>query len=124
MTLSPEQAAFVEAYPFALSSYITDDMQERIAERIKTTVYAEGHRRAMPASKQLTPAEQMVSAASIEKCLLALLAKSPMTRHQLRLATGIRGAKISSALENIHRRGDATRTKINGQRYVYSAVRA
>lgn len=123
--MTPELiSAYVERFPFAFSSHITDEMQDRIAHRIQTTVYREGHRRAMPASKQLTPAEQMVSAASIEKCLLALLAKSPMTHHQLRLATGIRGAKISSALENIHRRGDATRAKINGQRYIYSAVQA
>lgn len=122
MTLSPEQAAFVEAYPFALSSYITEDMQDRIAERIKATVQAEGHRRAMPASKQPTAGEYVVMRASVSECLATIMAGRVMTHEQLVQETGLTSLQVSNGLMSLFRSNRLTRTKVKGQFFLYAMV--
>lgn len=123
MTLSPEQAAFVEAYPFALSSFITEDMQERIAERIKAQAKREGHRALMPVSKPPAQGTQLPQTASVVACVLGIVKQRPeWTFSELRAETGLHHNKLQYSLDVNIIAGDVVRIEVRGQRHRYAAV--
>lgn len=124
MTLSPEQAAFVERYPFALSSYITDDMQPRIAERMKETAYAEGHRSVMPPSSKIAQCIQTPETASIASCILNIVKqRNSWTFAELRTETGIGHNKLQYGLDVNVNAGKIIKIETRGQRHRYTAVK-
>ena len=125
MTLSPEHAAFVEAKPYAFTSHITDDMQERIGKRMKAQAMAEGHRPLMPIARQPDHGKQKPERASITDCVGAMLPQRKEWRFsELRAETGLHHNKLQYALETLMAKGAAQRRRENGERYIYWAVKA
>ncbi len=123
MTLTPEQAQFVEASPFALTTYITDDMEPRIAERMKAQALAEGHRPLLPPSKTTARGTQLPETATIVSCVLGIIRQRPLwTFSELKAETGLHHNKLQYSLDVCIIAGDVARIEAKGQRHRYAAV--
>lgn len=124
MALTKQQAAVIEANPFALPSYVTTAMEQRIADHMFHSTRAEGHRPLMPKDAQKLPYTIAEARAKTASKITEAMLTGASTVYQIRRVTGIDPSRIINTLDAMARETQVERKRDVSGRIRYVLVTA